>query len=108
VGAATDDRVLRETYRALYALVSKMPAVEFSVEQVSRLDGLAVKHLESHLDKNERKKLQRIAKQRAKKLVGAGANRILFSQLAKSLLEKTYCENFDLLLPSCLLSGENN
>lgn len=106
LGRDSEEGPTKAAYRVLYSYLRRLPEHELAPEEVSRLDDLMVSYLESELPKGTVSRARSIARTRARKLVSSAASRETREALASALLERHYCEKYELVLPSTLLFEE--
>lgn len=108
LGQTTDEGPLREAYRTLYRYLKGLPDHAMSAVEVARLDGLAVRYLEKELPSGLRARARAKARKRAREVLPESSSREAQKGLAGSLLERYYCEEHGLTVPSELLIAESD
>ena len=103
LGQEAEEGPAKAAYRSLYRYLLQLPEHELSSDEVSRLDGLAVSYLEAELPKSTVSRARSTARTRARKVVSSAASRETREALASALLERHYCEKYELVVPSTLL-----
>ena len=103
LGQEAEEGPTKAAYRSLYRYLRRLPEHELSCDEVSRLDGLAVSYFESELPKSTVSRARSVARTRARKVVSSAASRETREALASALLERHYCEKYELVVPSTLL-----
>jgi hypothetical protein len=108
VGADTDQTAVKQAYRNLYRTIRALPKEILGVEEVERLDEMAVSLMLKELSSSERAVLRRNAMLSARELLGKAATQRVRKRLAASLVESALCDKFTLSLPSALLVAEGS
>lgn len=107
LGQQTEEGPVRAAYRALYRYLRHLPEHELAVGEVVRLDQMAVSCLEDELPRSTVSRARSTARSQTRKLLSPAASEETREVLAAALLERHYCEKYDLVVPSTLLSEES-